>query len=261
MTKSKKNPETETDYQKEIEKSIKLFDVSRPGSNRPSSTSRPIIVGHKSTIVADPMVSTENETDKPDEESQKLPVAKKPAKVINTTPTTPKKAVTHKKVVNVAVEPEPEPELADTASPQSEEITDNKTTDIQEQVPDKQEEASVSVEVQDVSKTTQEDTKKQSSEPKSDGDDTKSDGAIQALTDQVTDKKRAEKEQQAEDAYYAELQKSIDSKEFFLPITTAEQRRNMRLVIGLLFFITVTASAVVFLGPDREKINSLLNLK
>jgi hypothetical protein len=233
VAESKKTASKNTDYQKEIENSVKMFDVSHPNTSRPSPTSRPVIVRHKGGTATDPMVAkAEEEPKEPSEEPKTelkvaVPVTKH-RKVIQPDSSTPKQEVSEETETKEQTEPDiPE-------EPQKE--------DSEPEVPKEPETPEV---------------------PKSETDsgvpETQPNDAINELTKQVTDKKDKEKADQAQTAYYAELQKSIDAKEFVLPIKTAEQKQHMRLVIGLFVLFLMAVALVYFFGVENGYINSLLN--
>ncbi len=72
------------DLQKEIDKTVKLFDVAKPGETPPDATSRPVIVGHTAMLKRDPMV---REKADPDEAPAEVPViSTHTATVINPDP-------------------------------------------------------------------------------------------------------------------------------------------------------------------------------
>lgn len=58
---------------RDVPASAPVFDVSKPGETAASPTSRPIIVGHKSMLTKDPMMSSEEEED---DENKKVEVKK-----------------------------------------------------------------------------------------------------------------------------------------------------------------------------------------
>lgn len=110
----KKTEKKESDLQAEIDKSIKMFDVSKPGQSPASATSRPIIVKHGEMMKKDPMVR-EEETEK---EPQKLKTKEHAEKVLS--PIADQEEKTEPEVPEVSEKPEepdePEQPVAEEAA-------------------------------------------------------------------------------------------------------------------------------------------------
>lgn len=169
-------------------KANKLIDVAQAGSAA-GATSRPLIVGHGSTIKHDPMVKEEaNEAVSAVQEKEEAkPMVTKELKL---TPDT-----------DTAVEPTAE---AETAQPE----------------------------------TAQPDT-----------------GVVDSLMNEV-DAKQADKKQKKElEAVALEVEKSIESKEFFVPIGLVSRRRSHNRIILSLILLIVLGLAGLNFGIDAEVVD------
>jgi hypothetical protein len=79
-------------------------------------------------------------------------------------------------------------------------------------------------------------------------------GAVDTLINEV-DAKQADKKQKKEfEERMAELEKSIESKEFFVPIGVASHRRSKRRLIGLMILILLLGLAGLNFAVDAEVI-------
>lgn len=262
------------DYQKQIENSIKMFDVAKPGSSRPATTSRPVIVGHKSALSQDPMVKGE------ETEIESTPVApevSKPKK--KTIKVSHVSTVKHKKPITKApkkdkAQPKPEisPELVKVETHKKlvlEPLTKLESTTIAEEPnPVKDEEVAESpapIKANEVPQASsihaQESSKEENATESKPEETTAKEAVVDSLVEQVSDKKKEEKELAEVAVRLEEIQRAIDSKEYYLPITTTEQKRTMQIVATVIFIAVLAAGAAFLFGPEREKINSVLNLK
>jgi FtsZ-interacting cell division protein ZipA len=73
-------------------------------------------------------------------------------------------------------------------------------------------------------------------------------GAVEALAGEVTAKREEQKQKEAAEAKVKEVEKVIESKEFFLPIGQAARRRSaFRFVLVFIVFILVAAIILNFM--------------
>lgn len=189
-----KQTSKKVDLKAEIDKSVKLFDVAKPGESAPSTTSRPIIVGHAKTLASDPMVKNDKE------ESPEKPLVAPKEKIIIKPPTEePKEPTPEEPPV------EPQPEQAE-ATPEPE-----KGDQPEEKKPD--EDAAV----------------------------------VDAVVQEVTAKQEARKEEAEQAAKVEEVQKMIESKEFYVKVGQQSRKQSHRLLaVGMLLVIMIALASLNF---------------
>lgn len=193
------------------DKSSKLFDVAKPGETPANATSRPIIVSHSSMIKKDPMVREplkENETAAGSSEEVSPPIQTHSAAVIS-----PLKA--DKKDEESAEKSAEEP-LA-TEEPEASEAEEVKT---EETVPEENAEKNPEKEKPD------EPVKSES-------------GTVDALVGQVTAKREEQKQKEEAEAKVREIEKIIESKEFYVPIGQESRRRSAHRVLAVLLLLII----------------------
>lgn len=202
----------------------KTFDVSKPGETPADATSRPIIVNHSSMIKKDPMVreSSDEPDEKPETES-KAPVQTHEIKI------EPLKKEGKSEEDSTA---EPEPEVseskAETPAFKDEEVQE-KSADPLQKPDDKPEDG-------------KESGKKEGG------------GAVEALAGEVTAKREEQKQNEAAEAKAKEIEKIIESKEFFVPIKQTASRSALRFILIFISLIIVTIVVLNF-AADAELIN------
>ncbi len=232
-----------------------LHDVAKPGETRVDTTSRPVIVGHKSTIKQDPMFK--EASDDPEE-----PLAR-PARGKDLEPVSDEPLVTEELEESTVAQSEPETteETAEFTLPI--ELEEEPTP---EEEPEKKPEPEPKPELEESPKekkvastpdkkpeTSPEKSKEKSeAEEPSPGEDTAKD----ASTDEV-DKTKESADAKAlaeQEARTAEVQKLVNSKEFFVPIGQASRRRSNYAGIILLILVIVAAAIGVNFAVDAELI-------
>jgi hypothetical protein len=162
----------------------KLMDVVPPGASPPSTTSRPIIVGHAASVKKDPMVN--------------------------------------------AASSDPEEKDPPAANIQTHGIT----------------------KLQPVTDIIPADAEESSPEPDAEPSNV---GLVDVLVNEVGTKKADQKQQEELEKQNAELEKSIESKEFFVPIGLVSRRRSHLYWIIFGLFLLLLLVGVNF-GIDAELI-------
>lgn len=171
-----------------------ISDVDKPGTTPADATSRPVIVGHGPTM-KDPMVTADTkDTDNDTPSAAKLRVA--PKKVI--APLSPEEA---------SVEETPQEPVSEEVDPEKSEST--------KETPAKTEPA-----------------KPESPKP---ADDSASDSAVvDAVLDQANVTKHADIEDNAAVKRQELVNKLVAEKKYFVPLATAQHRRNNKIAIIVL---------------------------
>lgn len=135
---SPKKPSTKN-LKDDIDASVKLFDVAEPGKTAASTTSRPVIVGHKSMTKRDPMVvdSLQEQPDEPSKMTRSKPLTIKPV-----TPVEAESAETVKvETPEVGAAPEAEEATVEESAPEtsSPAVVENLVKDVTADQSDKKE--------------------------------------------------------------------------------------------------------------------------
>lgn len=173
--------------QEESPSAPKLFDVAKPGKTPAGATSRPVIVGHGSTMKQDPMFNSPADEKKAGEDP----------------PAQPRKKI----VVN------PPDHAGDEEKNKADESTDTGEA----QNPEASDAA-----------------------------------AVDTLASAANAKKENQKESDEAAARAVELEKIIESKQYFVPIGEAKRRRsNQRILLTIILMIIITIASVNF-GIDAE---------
>ena len=159
----------------------KLFDVAKPGKTAASATSRPIIVGHGSSMKQDPMV-----TSPPSEE---------------------KKGNTEVSALRSHKEAVIKPDVRQ----------DDNEKDESEKIPDA--------------------------------------AAVDTLAQAANDKKEDQKEAEEVVARVLELEKIIESKQYFVPVGEAKRRRSNQRTLGVVILLLVLAIAGINFAIDAEALD------
>lgn len=218
----KKTKKAEPDLKAEIDKTVKMFDVAKPGNTPAQPTSRPIIVSHGSMIKKDPMVKDEEEPE-PEKEIIKTKAGE--------TVITPIK-VTEESAEEIPSEPKaaPEPEKPE---------EDVKPPEEPEEAAKKPEEEKPAEEV-----------KEEISEPKPEKTTEK------ALEEPEAPEKAKDKEEQKQKdelaAKLKEAEKSIESKEFFVNIGKVSRRRSKNRLLLILIFVLLAGAAFLNFAVDAD---------
>lgn len=203
-----------------------VMDVSKPGKIPPGASSRPVIVGHKPQV-QDPMVTAEETKD----ETPETPGTKPEA---TTSPAMSKKVII----------------------PLSE--ADKKTDEPAEIEPTE--------EAEQPSETTEEPEEKESTpaaeeteEPKApEPDDAADSVVVDAVIDQVGDKKQDEIEAEEERKRQESIEMLVAEKKYFVPIGKAHKKSNqISLVLTLFLFVVLVG---VLAAIDAEVLDAGFNL-
>lgn len=258
----KKDKKSEKDLKKEIEEAAKLFDVAKPGNTPASSTSRPTIVGHSPMIKKDPMVSgasdEKSSDDKADDKTGKE----------ESTDEAPAKMHHEATIMPLGdIKKETAPEEDKTEKPTEEEVKDNPIEDKIEvkkveatkddsidkpEIPaddkdtkpvEKEDEPNVSVEPEEAEPEEKTETAEKS-EP--------SNAAVNTLVNEVSAKRESQKQKEEYDNKVKELEKLVQSKEYYVPIGAAARRRSTFKVLLSLIFLLALAAATLNFAIDAE---------
>lgn len=177
-------PKKKTD--EESPSAPKLFDVAKPGKTAATATSRPVIVGHGSTLKKDPMV---NSSEDEKEDTEKVPVRSHGPVTIQ-----PLNEITGQDDESKTEEPN-DSDISDTKAP-----------------PENSDAA-----------------------------------AVDALANEANDKKEAQKENDEAAKRALELEKIIESKQYFVPVGEAKRRRsNQRILMVILLLLVLSISGINF---------------
>lgn len=208
---SKSDKTEATDLKKQIDKSAKLFDVAQPGKTAASSTSKPVIVGHKAETKRDPMVVDEAEkgNDVPSEEKSEEKMLK------------PKR--------NTVIAPLSSP-----------------TVDSSE------ENAAAEAEVKD---------EKPKDEPNPDDNTpevavTSEAANVAAVADSVDSKQVLKKEKKEQEDKKADIDRLIESKQFYVSVGQVTKRRRKNLFIFTLLVIVILSLVALNFAIDAEIIDA-----
>ncbi len=210
----------------------KVMDVAKPGKSAPSTTSRPVIVGH-GPMMQDPMVNDQNDSKK-EENTEKVvvhgPKVIAPLGISNGSTEETKKAEPPG-----APEPPAEPEATpETLKPE------DQPTEAAEPKPDAQPEP-----------------QKAEATPEPAKDEPSEDGAVDALAEQAAKAKKPPEDVEAAKRQEA-LDKLVTEKKYFVPIGQVSRRRHARWAL-FLFILLVLAAACV-LAVDAEVVDLGIDL-
>ncbi len=239
--------EEKKDLKKEIDKAAKLFDVAKPGKSAPTTTSRPIIVGHAPMMKRDPMMRDSADVEKEQiEQETSTEVAKTPVIVKS-----------HEKRLNpLPAETETETVVAvksdekEVDAPDSPEIEPEPT---QKRDSDEPETAKIIPDPPNEEEQSANEPSEPEEDSASDPDtaaDSNSKAAVDSLVNEVSAKQADKKAQQDLDAKVAEIEASIQKKEYFVPIGQVSRRRSNRILIILLIVVLLVAVVGVNLAID-----------
>lgn len=208
MSKSDK-PEA-TDLKKQIDKSAKLFDVAQPGKTAASSTSKPVIVGHKAETKRDPMVvdEAENSSDVPSEEKSEEKMLKPKRNTVIAPLNTPS--------VDSSEENTAEAEVKD-EKPKDEPIPADNTSEV----------ASTSEAAN-----------------------------VAAVADSVDSKQALKKEKKELEDKKADIDRLIESKQFYVSVGQVTKRRRKNLFIFTLLVIAILSLVALNFAIDAEIIDA-----
>lgn len=226
-------PERKELMAKSDEVEDKVFDVAKPGKTAPDSSSRPVIVGHR-TILKDPTVTPL--------EDPEFPAAEKAPDTTRTAPEI--KAPSETKTI-VPIEQKPAKE--------KKKILDKKPDeDVEEPVikpDDKPEESKASV---------VEESKESNSEaaPESEPTETKDDDEDDTSIASAQTQKEADKKEQEEEAKKQALEKTIENKTYFVPIGEVKRKRSTRRALILILVMLLLGVALADLLVDSGMVKT-----
>ena len=253
------------------EKALKVMDVSRPGKSTPPATAKPIIVTNRPILRRDPMMASPDGLDKPTAPDEKVTVSRT-AKTLNvitpaeSAPATaaPAAAPSAPKAPEVAAVPDTQSDLkmpettvngnqeanskpANTApKPQKEAPTAAQIISKSEAV---QQEAVKPAETQPApeptpapaaSAATTPEEKPAEEDPELDDSDEDTGSSTQLAPNQALEQAKR-KEEDAKAARQAEEEKIVTSKQFYLPMSVAKERRGLNRVLLILALVLVLA--------------------
>lgn len=239
-----------------------LHDVAKPGETPADSTSRPVIVGHKSTMKQDPMFKEpgdESEATRPARGKDLAPLSEDSLlaeESIESQPKGEKKPATS----------EPEPEavgeftlpvgLDEESVPEAvSEEKEDKSTKEPEPEPEFESEKT-EPHKEEVEPAVENKPRKPKDEPKPEEvSKEKDEKSAEEASDNEVDETKATaeaKEQAEEDARKAEIQKLVNSKEFFVPIGQVSRRRSNYTVVILLILVIIAAAISINFAVDAE---------
>lgn len=224
----------------------KYMDVTHPAHVRPSATSRPIIVGSRPMLAADPMIAElaqQAATHKNDENSQTDDVAAHSRDKVVKPPTTPENiAPTAPKNPEEDDEPAKPDSALDTASAQSEPETGSKTSSDETQASDRPESKPT---VAEISHTDSEKSAEASAEKAhislSTTEETPPVSAA-AVLDTASDATESDTPS-PEDEAAAHAEQIITDGTYFLPIGQAKHR-GQRLIFGICLIVVLSLVVV-----------------
>jgi hypothetical protein len=202
-----------------------VMDVSKPGKTPASASSRPVIVGHKPQV-QDPMMTTEETKDETPETSETTPEVSSPA--------LSKKVITPLSEADKDADEPAEDEPTEEASEEPEQVSEAA------EEPDEKQAAPVTEEAE---------------EPKTPEPEDSTDSAVvDAVIDQVGDKKQDEIEAEEERKRQETIEKLVAEKKYFVPIGKAHKKSNqISLVLTLLLFVVLVG---IFVAIDAEVLDA-----
>lgn len=216
-TKQKKETSTE-------ESKGQVIDVSRPGSAKPSATSRPVIVG-SGKIMQDPMMKSSTSSDGKDQTEGQPPLTSsgKTIQPLSVNDTKDKPTDTSDVDSQADEKNDTSAEVAESSS--AAEATDDTPPDVSKDSEDK-----------NTDDTNKVDTEK--------ADDVDAESAIvDAVVDQATKKKNTTKQEaQTTDEH---IQSLIDQKKYFVTVGKARKRRLDAVIISLSIIAIIVTVVVV----------------
>lgn len=197
------------DLQAEIDKSVKLFDVAKPGESAPSPTSRPLIVGHQKMVARDPMVKDDKEQADETKEETKLQVHRTP--VVEPVSIEVKKEEPAKPATDAApADPEPDNSEKDPSAPEEHAAEDEAVS--------------------------------------------KDAAAVETIAKEANAKNEKKQEDKAAAERIEAVRKSIETKEFYLPIGEAQRRSHNRIAVTILLLLVVALVCLNF-ALDAEMLD------
>jgi archaellum component FlaD/FlaE len=257
------------DSSKDASAPRKIIDVTAPGKSAPSPSAKSIIVTSRPMMRQDPMMANGGPTDEaqPAEETQPAEALAGTGKTIKvqapidtggsdaatpTAPLLPKGGVRALKVpvsLNDAKDETPqETPQVPTTEPQEDAQNTERPLGVDITELSKKEEAATAEVPAEAEKTPQPD--KPVTEPVPDSEaakpELKEDTGNAQLTPKEEDDEAKRKEEERKVARAAELEKIVESKQYFLPVNAVERRRDLRLVTILLLVLAIAVALIWF---------------
>lgn len=239
-------------------KTPKVMDVSRPGSSAPPSSAKPIIVSNRPMLKQDPMMATPDGLEKVTTPGDTVPISRT-AKTISVsspaadpaaqaptaaelvakaaTPTPEKKDDMEPKAVTP---PTPAAQPASAETPQKSPVGTPSPTaaPVPAEPPKPVNDPGTPVASTPASAPTDEQKPAASSDDVANQDDSESDTQL-APNQALEEAKR--KEEEAQTARLAEQEKIVASRQYYLPMSTVEQRRGLDRVLLILAMVLILA--------------------
>lgn len=235
------------------------MDVTNPKQVTPSSTSRPVIVTNRPIIKQDPMMSVAEDANVGELSQSSQPTAPllEPSKTpiikpihISDEPKAKKTDEDEAKADEQAVDPPAEEKPTDDVADDSEPA---KKPEPEEQSEESKSEDAETVEADTETKPADEpatdNAEKSTDDPE--GDDAK----VPAIDDAAVAKEEAAAKQRAE-----EMQKLIDSRQFYVPVNMVERKRSTRTSVMLIILQVVLTIALIDLMLDANIIELIQKL-
>lgn len=202
-----------------------VMDVARPGKTPASASSRPVIVGHKPQV-QDPMVTTEETKDETSETPETTPEATSPAM--------------SKKVIIPLSE----------ADKKADEPAEDEPTEDASEEPEQPSEMAEEPEEKESAPAAEETEEPKAPEP----EDSTDSAVVDAVIDQVGDKKQDEIEAEEERKRQETIEKLVAEKKYFVPIGKAHKKSNQISLVFTLFLFVVLVG--IFAAIDAEVLDA-----
>lgn len=199
--------------------SKQVFDISKPGQTAAAATARPVIVNH-GPMLKDPMMSNQTEADNPDKKQE--------SEAVQTTPSENRKVI------------DPPSDAGETEGSTTNNSASTKTDD-----------KNASVQNASEGKADKSTDTPQASKPDS------STAILDAVVGQDTAKKKNEPTKE-EVARIAELEKLVESKQYYVKVKSSAKKRHARWLVVVVLIAVIIAG--VYLAIDAKLINIGLTL-
>jgi Mg-chelatase subunit ChlI len=247
----------------------RVFDVARPGKSTPDSSSRPLIVGHRTMLKQDPMVSAMTKVPS----DALLPKEE----IVLSAPEIPEDPVTDKtpkkpavRTIKVESSGKPVAEIlmkkAAKAAAETLPVVEEPAVGVEEQeqpapnpeVANKQEAEEVQAPKQEDSPAADEAASQEKPGEAGEEDKSSEEGEVGAVADKAGAKKAEEKAAEEAAAKQEAYEKLISEKKYFAPIGEKKRKRSMRLglllVVLLVFAVLAAGDLLIDAGVIKTSI-------
>jgi len=232
-----------------------ITDIKSPGQTKPSATARPIVVSDRPMVANDPMMVTDNG-------SEQVPAADEPktAPIVSRTAKTLQPMHDAEELATDESAPTPEAETQAEVAAATEASTDDNAPapgkkDVVTAKPDGAESEAptpAAPAAEDTAESAPAEATPAAETPAADDDTQPADAAQN--DDEAAAEDAAAREREAE------MQKLIDSRQFFVPVNAVEQKRSIRTSIWLTLLVIVLAVVLVDFMLDANVILLLTKL-